>query len=223
MNKKRIILIVVLCLILVLFNVLDWFSYISIENLTKLSQEISNYGLLAPGIFIILYIVATVFFLPGIPLTLLSGLLFGPILGTLYVSIASTCGATFAFLIGRYIGRDYIVEKFKNQALFHKIDQGVKVNGWKMVVITRLVPLFPFNAQNYVYGLTDVSLLTYVFFSWLCMLPGTFAYVFLAGSIISGDNSGLTRLLYVSLAIALILILSVISKMIIARHNLKER
>ncbi|MCH4891393.1 TVP38/TMEM64 family protein [Acidaminobacter sp. JC074] len=222
MNKKKIVLIIGLILVAILFYGLDLFKYISIDNLTAIKDRIHAYGPLAPIVFIIFYIIATIFFLPGVPITLLSGLLFGPILGTIYVSIASTIGASLSFIIARYIGRDFIVKRFEKKSLFVKLDTGVKNNGWKMVVITRLVPIFPFNAQNYLYGLTDIPLLTFVFFSWLFMLPGTFAYVSLAGAIVAGQDNLSATFTYVGIGIALLLILSIVSKAIIKRQHLNE-
>ena len=222
MNNKKVILVIILISVFLVFYVFDLFHYISIENVTSISEQINKYGLLAPIIFILLYILATVFFLPGVPLTLLAGILFGPFWGTVYVSIASTIGALLSFVIARYLGRELIVKKFKNNNLFMKLDNGVKSNGWKMVVITRLVPIFPYNAQNYVYGLTDIPLTTYGFFSWLCMLPGTFAYVALAGAIIAGQNDLLKTFTYIAIAIALLILLSIISKYIMTHHNINE-
>lgn len=220
MKKKQIILMILVLTILILFWIFDLYKYISIDRIGDLTEFINNFGLLAPVVFILLYIIATVFFLPGLPLTLLAGIVFGPIKGSIWVSIASTVGASLAFIISRYIGRDYIVSKFSKSDLFLKLDKGVKNQGWKMVAITRLVPLFPFNAQNYVYGLTDIPLKTYTIVSWLAMLPGTIAYVFLAGAIIGGEGSTSKTITYIGIGIGLLIILSMISKLIAKKQNL---
>lgn len=214
-----------LCSILAIIGLLwffDIFQYIQVERINELTAFINSFGLLAPIVFIVIYIVATVFFLPGVPLTLLAGLVFGPILGTIWVSIASTVGATCAFIVGRYIGRDAIVKKFSESALFTKLDQGVKKQGWKMVAITRLVPIFPFNAQNYVYGITDIPLRTYAFVSWICMLPGTIGYVFLAGAIIGGQGDSTKTITYIGVGIGFVIGLSIVSKVIMKRMNIEK-
>jgi uncharacterized membrane protein YdjX (TVP38/TMEM64 family) len=113
-------------------------------------------------------------------------------------------------LIGRYTGRDWILKKFSKSDIFIKLDTGVKEQGWKMIAITRLIPLFPFNAQNYVYGLTDIDFKTYVFFSWLCMLPGTIAYVFLSGAIVGGEGDSIKTITYIGIGIAILILLSII-------------
>lgn len=221
MSKKLLLLILIMIAIFTLWY-FDLFDFFSLEQIHKLKNWISSFGFIAPLIFILIYILATILFLPGTPLTLLAGLIFGPILGTIYVSIASTIGACFAFIIARYIGRDYIETKFRSNSMFQKIDQGVKLHDWKMIAITRLVPLFPFNAQNYIYGLTDIPLLIYAFVSWLCMLPATFAYVSLAGSILAGDGNITTIITYISIAIALIIALSIVSKYIMKKHHIEK-
>jgi len=220
MNIKKILIIVTFALIFLLMWMFDLFQYISIDRINELSAWINSFGLLAPFVFIILYILATVLFLPGAPLTLLAGIIFGPLLGTLYVSIASTIGAVFSFMTARYMGRDFIESKLGQNDLFVKIDNGVKSQGWRMIAITRLVPIFPFNAQNYIYGLTNISLPTYTFVSWVCMLPATFAYVFLGGSIIAGEGNVATTITYIGIAMAIILLLSMVSRLIIKKQDL---
>lgn len=211
-NIKKIALLMGLLIVVILLWVLDVFQYFSIDRLSQLTEFINGFGWLAPVVFIVTYIVATIFFLPGLPLTLLAGVIFGPVFGSIWVSVASTIGATGAFIVGRYLGRDFVAQRFSKNDLLLKLDQGVKREGWKMVAITRLVPLFPFNAQNYVYGLTDIPLTTYVLVSWICMLPATIAYVFLAGAIIEGQGNVGRTFVYIGIGVALILILTMIKK-----------
>jgi uncharacterized membrane protein YdjX (TVP38/TMEM64 family) len=128
--------------------------------------------------FIALYNLATVLFLPGSLLTLGGGLLFGLGWGSVYVFCAATLGATFAFLLGRYLARDWVTRRIAGNAKFQAIDQAIAKEGLKIVFLTRLSPLFPFNLLNYALGLTQVSLKDYVLGS--CgMLPGTILYVYL--------------------------------------------
>lgn len=91
-----------------------------------------------------------------------------------------------------------------------------------MIAITRLIPLFPFNAQNYVYGLTYVPLKIYVFVSWLCMLPGTIAYVFLAGAIIGGEGDSAKTVTYIGIGVAILILLSLLSKRILGNGSKKN-
>ena len=139
-------------------------------------------GPIAPIGFILIYNLATVLFVPGLILTLGGGVLFGLGFGTVYVFIAATLGATIAFLIGRNFARDWVTEKIVGYPKFGAIDAAVAKNGFKIVLLTRLSPLFPFNILNYAFGITQVSLKDYVLGS-IGMIPGTILYVYL-GSLI---------------------------------------
>jgi len=136
-------------------------------------------------VFVLLYIAACVFFIPGSLLTLGAGVVFGVVQGSALVSVASTLGATAAFLVGRYLARDWVARKIEGNAKFKAVDEAVAREGWKIVGLTRLSPVFPFNLLNYAYGLTRVSLRDYFFASWIGMLPGTVMYVYLGS--LAGD------------------------------------
>ncbi len=136
-------------------------------------------------IFGAVYITATVFFVPGSILTLGAGFIYGVVWGSIYVSVASTLGATAAFIVGRYFARDWIAAKVAGNKRFAAIDDAVGDEGWKIVGLTRLSPIFPFNLLNYAYGLTKVPLRDYFFASWIGMMPGTVMYVYIGS--LAGD------------------------------------
>ena len=147
---------------------------------------IRGLGVWGPIFFIGLYILACVFFLPGWVLTVGAGAVFGVVLGSVYVSVGATLGATAAFLVGRYLARDWVARKIQGNATFSAIDKAVAEEGWKVVGLTRLSPVFPFALLNYGFGVTRVSLRDYVLASWIGMMPGTVMYVYI-GSL---GNSG---------------------------------
>ena len=120
--------------------------------------------------------------LPGSILTIGAGALFGLIKGVIIVSLSSTLGATAAFLIGRYAAREPVARRVAKNVRFQAIDAAVGREGWKIVGLTRLSPVFPFNLLNYAFGLTHVSLRDYVLASWIGMLPGTVMYVYLGSA-----------------------------------------
>jgi len=153
--------------------------------LTNALDWIRGLGALAPIAFIAIYIAACVAFLPGSILTIGAGVIFGVVRGSIYVSIAATLGATAAFLVGRYIARDWVSARLEGNPKFKAIDEAVGKEGWKIVILTRLSPVFPFNLLNYAYGLTRVSLRDYFFASWAGMIPGTILYVYIGS--LSGD------------------------------------
>lgn len=143
---------------------------------------VESLGNVGPIGFILLYNIATVLLIPGSILTLGSGVLFGLGWGTFYVIIAATLGATIAFWIGRNLARDWVSSKIAGYPKFGAIDRAVAQQGFKIVLLTRLSPLFPFNLLNYAFGITQVSLKDYVMGS-IGMLPGTLLYVYI-GSLI---------------------------------------
>lgn len=221
MNKKLIKLIIALVVIGVVYGFLRFSGaaeYLSLENISKIEEKIDSFGAIAPLTFIGFYVVAVVFFLPGLPVTALSGLAFGPLWGTVYASIGSVIGVSCAFLIARYTARGMVAAWVADNPQFQKIDNGVKKQGWRMLMITRLVPIFPFNLQNYAYGLTQIKFSTYFLVSWICMLPGTVAYVQLGAAVNVGEGNIRMTLLYLAGAGVFIVIVSLIPTLIRKRE-----
>lgn len=157
---------------------------LNIQSLQQSLIWVKNLGTLGPIAFIIIYNLATILFIPGSVLTLGGGVLFGVFWGSIYVFIAATFGATFAFLIGRYLSRDWVCKQIAKYPKFQAIDRAVAREGWKIVFLTRLSPLFPFNLLNYALGITQVSLKDYILGS-IGMFPGTVMYVYIGS--LAGD------------------------------------
>ncbi len=160
------------------------------EKIAALRNWIEGLGPLAPVAFVVAYVVATVAVLPGTPLTVAAGGLFGPVLGVILVSIGSTVGAALCFLVARYFARDAVARWLSQKEKFRKLDALTERHGAGIVALTRLVPLFPFNLLNFGFGLTRVRFWTYVFWSWLCMLPGTVLYVVGTAAIFKAIQEG---------------------------------
>jgi len=186
-----------LLIILILFLLLAGIKYIHIQELLKkVLSWVAALGAWGFIFYIVIYILACVFFIPGSILTLGAGVLFGVMKGSIIVSIASTLGATCAFLVGRHIAREWVSRKIQANPKFQAIDEAVAREGWKIVGLTRLSPIFPFNLLNYAYGLTRVSLRDYFFASWFGMMPATVMYVYigsLAGEIARIGSEGRSR------------------------------
>jgi pyruvate/2-oxoglutarate dehydrogenase complex dihydrolipoamide dehydrogenase (E3) component/uncharacterized membrane protein YdjX (TVP38/TMEM64 family) len=160
-------------------------KYFHVPDVLKAALDwIGKLGPWGPVLFVGLYVVATVLFVPGSVLTLGAGAVFGVALGSVCVSISATLGATAAFLVGRYLARDAIARKIEKNEKFATIDRAVAQEGWKIVLLTRLSPVFPFTLLNYAFGLTRVKLSHYVLASWIGMIPGTVMYVYL-GSLVN--------------------------------------
>jgi uncharacterized membrane protein YdjX (TVP38/TMEM64 family) len=207
-------------------SVVAAFVFFDVRQLLKDALAfIQSLGPWGPVLFILIYIVATVFFVPGSVLTLGAGTLFGVVWGSVYVSIAATLGATAAFLVGRYLARDWVARKIEGNATFASIDKAVAAEGWKIVGLTRLSPVFPFTLLNYAFGLTQVKLGHYVLASWIGMMPGTVMFVYL-GSIarVGATGGALTtgqRVLYGVGFVATLAVTVVITR--IARRALAKR
>lgn len=169
---------------------------LSIPDCATIQSYLDSWGVWAPVLFIVVYVISTVAFIPGLLVTMMAGLAFGPWWGTLIVSIGSVTGATIAFLVARYIAREAVEGFLSKQAWFNKFKDSIEENGFNFVIFVRLVPIFPFNGLNYACGLVPLKLRDYILGSAVGMLPGTFAYVYLGAtgcqlidSVIQGKTS----------------------------------
>ena len=166
-----------------------------------LEQWVQNAGLAGPLVYMGIYAIATVFFLPGSVLTLAGGALFGPVMGTFYNLTGATVGAVLAFLVARYLASDWVEQKTGGR--LKQLKQGVEGEGWRFVAFVRLVPLFPFNLLNYALGLTRIRLSHYFIATYLFMLPGAIAYTYLgyAGREAVAGSEGLIQKALLALAL----------------------
>ncbi|MBW4468388.1 MAG: TVP38/TMEM64 family protein [Pegethrix bostrychoides GSE-TBD4-15B] len=153
--------------------------------LQTLLAQVQGWGAAGVAAFVALYVLATLLFVPGLLLTLGAGFIYGVAQGTLYVMLGASLGAILAFLTGRYLVRNWVSRQLQSYPKFTAIDRAVEREGFKIVLLARLSPLFPFNLLNYAFGITSVSLRDYALGCW-GMLPGTLLYVYLgslAGSL----------------------------------------
>ncbi len=159
-------------------------------DIAILKDWVSQAGMSGPLIFMLIYILATIFFIPGSVMTLAGGALFGPIAGVIYNLGGATAGAVIAFITARYVARDWVESKASSR--LQTLQQGVETDGWKFVAFVRLTPVFPFNLLNYALGLTRIKLGQYSLTSALCMLPGAIAYTYLGAvgeAALAGDEA----------------------------------
>jgi len=128
--------------------------------------------------FISAYVVASVLVVPGSILTLAGGFVFGLKMGVLLVSAGSVLGAAAAFLVGRFFARDWVAQRVEGLPRFRALDSATRHEGFTIVLLARLSPLFPFNLLNYGLGLTGVKFRDYFLATWIGMLPATVVYVY---------------------------------------------
>lgn len=159
---------------------------------TWLRETTAELGWLGPFFFGLFYALAVVLFVPGSALTIAGGVTFGLVLGTFTVFVGANIGAALAFLIARYVLRDRVEKLLANRPALRAIDRAVETQGWRIIFLTRLSPVFPFSAQNYFYGLTGVTFYQYVAASLVGMFPGTLLYVYIgaAGAEVAEASGG---------------------------------
>lgn len=146
-----------------------------------LREFISGFGVFGFLIFILLYAVGTAFALPGTVLTLVGALIFGAGLGTLLNVLGATIGACFAFFAASYLGKDFVQGLLKGK--FDDFQNKVENKGFSVILLLRLIPIFPFIGLNYAAGLTKVKFKDYAAATFLGIIPGTFVYTYLFASI----------------------------------------
>ena len=160
------------------------------DRLGDLRDWIKSLGALGALVFILIYVVAVVAALPAAPMSVAAAALFGSVWGIIVINIGATLGAALAFLVGRYFAREAVVNWVGRNEKFRRLDELTEAHGAIIVALTRLVPIFPFNLLNYGFGLTRVPFWTYVFWTWLCIIPGTVLYVVGADAVLQGAAQG---------------------------------
>ena len=185
MEKTKTFLILLLIVILAIFALGDFanvlLSFIN-NNLEKIKIIQTNNPYLIEIIFFTIYVLATTISLPVASiLGLLSGMIFGLITAVVLVSFASTIGATFAFLISRYLFRDYVETKFNEQ--YKKINDGFIKNSGYYLFALRMCVIFPYFVINLVSGLTTIRTSIFYIISQIGMLPGTIIIILLGSNI----------------------------------------
>lgn len=219
-NIKLIIFCALIAIICLLNHIYGWSSYLrSTDNLMFLSELIEKNMAVAVLIYIGLTVIACVVLaLPGVTFAIVASLVFGPWWGTLYCLIATTIGAIAAFVAGRFFLQDSIKpivarNRMLKKLLFDNADKSDII----LLAITRLVPIFPYNIQNFAYGITDISLVRYSLFTFVFMIPGCALYTIGTAGIVSEDG----KLLYLGIAAVMLVIVLALGR-IIRRKYLNE-
>ncbi|MCK4865528.1 MAG: VTT domain-containing protein [Gammaproteobacteria bacterium] len=199
-------------LLLLVVGIAAAIIYRDLFDAAALETWVKDAGSAGPLVFMLIYAIGTVFFLPGSVLTLAGGALFGPVFGTFYNLTAATIGAMISFIAARYLAHDWVEKKTGGR--MKQLKQGVEGEGWKFVAFVRLVPLFPFNLLNYALGLTKIKFSHYSIATYVFMLPGAIAYTYLgyAGREAIAGGDGLIQ--KIMLAFALLAIVGFLPSLI---------
>lgn len=170
----------------------------------------------AAGIYLVFTVVGCVVLaLPGVTFAIVGGAVFGPVWGTILCTLGATLGAIAAFLVGRFFLRDSIRDKVAANRYIRRLlfDERTK-NEMLVLMITRLVPLFPYNLQNFAYGITDISLTKYSVGTFLFLIPGTAMYTVGTAAVADGKN----RLLYLVVTGILVVLVVFLSRRLKKRY-----
>jgi len=181
-KKASIIRPLIFLLLIVLVVAIQYFhpeQYLDREYLRKFA---ASYGTLLPVLYLLVWTVGPLF-LPGLPIMLAGGVLFGSFWGVVYSSVGSALGAGLVFLVSRYLARDWVAGKLAGTRLM-LLDEKVARHGWKIVAFTRLVPVFSYTLLNYAFGLTRISFWPFLGATFVCMLPLTIAFVYFSSNIL---------------------------------------
>lgn len=214
---KKISLFIVIML-LVIFLAYQFGLIELLTNISDLRTYLENLGWWGYVIFILLSVIVAVFLLPGQFLAIVGGLAYGGLIGGALTVIGASLGATLSFIIGKYVARGYIIQRFGNDPTFQKIEKGVRENGLSFLIFTRLVPIFPFAIQSYAYAMTPMSVKKFSLISFLTMMPASFIYAFMASEIVAKGIS-MSLLLELTIAGILLALLAYLPKKVSKKIN----
>ena len=141
-------------------------------------------GPAAAAVFVGIYVTTAVLLIPSTMLDFGAGAIFGVVWGSVLVSLAALAAATASFVTARLVGREWLLRRLAADPRFARLDEAVRREGWKIVILARLSPIFPFWLLNYGFGLTRLPLGHFVLATWLGMLPLVVLYVW-TGSVVT--------------------------------------
>lgn len=170
-----------------------------VTNFHHLRETIRQSGTFGYTLYILLFIIATLFLIPGSVLVIAGGVIFGPLPGTLLSLLAATVASSLSFLFARWLGRELLLKYVGQTAVFQAIEKGIARSGSDFLILTRLIPLFPYNLQNYAYGLTAIPFWSFTFISAVTTLPGIYIYTLMASELI---RDGITVIFMLKLTLA---------------------
>ncbi len=200
---------VILVFVISLFTLARVFHF----DLQNLRHWIEAKGYMGIVVFLLIYAAGAVAMFPGTALAIAGGAIFGSIKGIVVVSTGSTLGAALAFLVSRYFARESMERWLSDNDTFRHLDALLKKHGAIVVAFSRLIPLLPYNLINYGFGLTRVPFGTYIFWTWLCMLPETILLVVGADALTTGIAEGAIPWLLVGVFTVIAILLVFLARM----------
>lgn len=183
LNKPWVKISMVIAVLAVMFIVLRSFN-IDFSNMSEESFKswVESLGVWGPVIYIIVYVFRPLILFPAGVLSATAGVIWGPLIGFLYLQIAANISSTVEFLFARYFGRELVEKHLKGK--MQNLDEKIEKHGFLTVLVIRLIPNFPWDVQNLSMGLTKVKFRSYFFATLIGIMPGSFAFVFMGASLI---------------------------------------
>lgn len=212
-HKKVWIFVSLVIIMFILNHKFNWTSYLTdMETYQRLQGVIEEHLAFAVLVYIVITVITcVVLVMPGVTYAIVGSLLFGPFLGTICCVVAVTIGAGIAFIVGRYFLKEDIEPAIqKNKYLNKLLFQEANKNDFVILMITRLVPIFPYNLQNFAYGITDISFRNYMLYSFLFMIPGTAMYTIGTAGVVDAEH----RVLYISITVMISILVIILGKII---------
>jgi uncharacterized membrane protein YdjX (TVP38/TMEM64 family) len=182
------------------------------NNPARFRAWVESFGPWAPLMFIGAYVLAAMLFVPWFSLTVLGGIAFGPIWGTALCSVAATISATLDFVAARYALRNTAARWVARSPHLRRLDTGLVEHGWRILLVSRLIPFFPSGVAHGAYGLSSIRLVTFVLVSWVCLIPATAAYTLAAGSLVDGTRDPVRMLLWLGGAAVIVVAISLVPR-----------
>lgn len=217
LSWKILVFVFIMVIICLLNRHYGWSSYLTdSSNIYLLKDLVKDNILLASGIYIIFTVIGCVVLcLPGVTFAVFAGVIFGPILGILLCLIATTLGASAAFLVGRFFLKDAVKPMVeKNKYLKNLLFSGDGNRDIIVLMITRIIPVFPYNLQNFAYGITNIGFLKYTLYTFLFMLPGV-SFITIGAAGITAEHN---KWLYFLIAIVLFITVFIVGNLIKKRY-----
>ncbi len=187
-------------------------DYLNIDSLLLFLESIKA-NPYAPFIFIAAYAVAVVFAVPGSALTILGGTIFGFWWGLVLVVLGSNIGCHLAYFVAKILGKDVITKYFKDGSFIKTATEKAQQNGFVFMMYARLIPLFPFNAINYLSGVLGIKYLSYAVATLIGMIPGTAVYVYLGHTAGNIQDNPLGIVVSIAVLVLFTVVMTVISKL----------
>lgn len=216
-QRRRGVLLAALVLCIVAAGSVYARDVLTAERAAAFESALVRLGAWGPLAYMAAMVLASLAMVPCVPLTILGGV-FGLPAGVVYASASSMIGASLSFTASRYLFRHHAERWAMDRPLWKRMGDGVARSGWKTVVTTRMTP-FPFGLQNYLYGLTRVRFTTFIFFTWLCTLPATTAYVLLGSAVVKNKGDVRRMLVYAGGGVACLLLLSLAPRLLRSRSS----